>query len=109
MPLIRHEIVGHDPERQAFRFSMHNGEAVVLCQISDAALDELAGMQGTESAARQAQFLSLRQTIEQIATRLFDERRAANGVTVRIFLKDVGHTMSQRAMSQRGSTDRTLA
>lgn len=104
MPLIRHEIVGHDWERHAFRFSMLNGETVVLCQISDAALDELAGMQGTESAARQAQFLSLRQTIEQIATRLFDERRAASGVTVRIFLKDIGH-----AMSQRGSTDRTLA
>jgi hypothetical protein len=40
-----------DEERHAFRFSMLNGDQVVICQISDAALDELAGVEGTESSA----------------------------------------------------------
>jgi hypothetical protein len=89
MPLIRHEIVGHDQERLAFRFSMLNDGQVVLCQISDAALDELAGMKGTESGARMAQFLSLRQTIEQTASRLFDEGPGVPGAIVKIFSKHV--------------------
>ena len=57
MPLMRDRIIGHDLERLAFRFTMLNDGEVVQCQISDAAMDELAGMQGTESSARQAQFL----------------------------------------------------
>jgi hypothetical protein len=87
MPLTRHDIVGHDQERLAFRFSMLNDKWVVQCQISDAALDELAGMQGTESEARLAQFLSLRDTIEKLATRLFDEAPRSPGYVVRIFSK----------------------
>ena len=74
MPLISHGIEGHDEERHAFRFSMLNDDQVVMCQISDAALDELAGMKGTESSARMAQFLALRQKVEQTASRLFDEK-----------------------------------
>ena len=41
MPLTPYELDGHDEERLAFRFSMLNDDQVVLCQISDAALDEL--------------------------------------------------------------------
>lgn len=89
MPLISHGIEGHDEERQAVRFSMLNDDQVVLCQISDAALDELAGMRGTESRARLAQFLSLRQTIEQTASRLFDEKPILRGSVVKIFSKHV--------------------
>jgi len=66
MPLVRDKIVGHDSERFAFRFTMLNNGEVVQCQISDAALDELAGMKGTEGIAREAQFVSLRNTIEKI-------------------------------------------
>jgi hypothetical protein len=43
MPLISHEIVGHDEKRLAFKFSMLNDGQVVQCQISDLALDTLAG------------------------------------------------------------------
>ena len=52
MPLTRGQIVGHDTERLAFRFTMLNDGETVQCQISDAAMDELAGMQGTENTAR---------------------------------------------------------
>jgi Protein of unknown function (DUF1488) len=87
MPLARHEIGEHDEERLAFRFSMLNDERIVQCQISDLALDELAGMHGTESEARLAQFLSLRDTIENLAICLFDETPRSPGYVVRIFSK----------------------
>jgi Protein of unknown function (DUF1488) len=89
VPLISHGIEGHDEDRRAFRFSMLNDNQVVLCQISDAALDELAGMKGTESSERMVQFLALRQKVEQTASRLFDERPTLRGSVVRIFSKHV--------------------
>ena len=89
VPLISHGIEGHDEERRAFRFLMLNDDQVVLCQISDAALDELAGTKGTESSARLAQFLSLRKTIEQTASRLFDQGPILRGSVVKIFSKHV--------------------
>src|SRR5690349_15179477 len=87
MPLLRDRIIGHDLGRLAFRFTMLNDGDVVDCQISDAAMDELAGMQGTESSARQAQFLSLRETIERIASDLYDEAPRFKGYVVRIFVR----------------------
>jgi hypothetical protein len=89
MPLISHEIEGYDDERRAFRLSMLNEDQVVLCQISDAALDELAGKMGTESSERVAQFLALRQKVEQTASRLFEEKPILRGSVVRIFSKHV--------------------
>jgi hypothetical protein len=90
MPLTRDTIIGHDPERLAFRFSMMSDGDVVQCQISDAAMDELAGMHGTESSARLAQFLSLREMIERIASDLYDEAPRVRGYVVRIFTKHLG-------------------
>jgi len=87
MPLTRDRIIGHDLERLAFRFTMLNDGDVVDCQISDAAMDELAGMQGTESSARQAQFLSLRETIERLASDIYDEAPRVQGYVVRIFMR----------------------
>lgn len=89
MPLTSHEIEGHDEDRQAFRFSMLNGDEIVLCQISDAALDELAGTKGTEGSARHEQFLALRNAVEQTASRLFDEAPVLRGSVIRIFAKHV--------------------
>jgi hypothetical protein len=87
MPLTRDKIIGHDLERLAFRFTMLNDGDVVHCQISDAAMDDLAGMKGTESSARQAQFMSLRDTIEGIASDLYDEAPRFSGYVVRIFTR----------------------
>jgi hypothetical protein len=92
MPLTRDEIVGYDDERLAFTFTMLNDGQVVNCQISDAAMDELAGMKGTESFARQAQFVSLRGTIEQIASDLFDREARLNGYVVRIFSRHISRS-----------------
>jgi hypothetical protein len=100
MPLTSHGIEGHDEERRAFRFSMLNDDQVVLCQISDAALDALAGTKGTESSARLAQFLSLRETIEQTASRLFDQTPILRGSVVKIFSKHVADKPEETNQSQ---------
>jgi hypothetical protein len=80
VPRIGHE--GYDEDRRAFRFSMLNGDEIVLCQISDAALDELAGMEGS---ARIEQFLALKEGVDQTASRLFDEAPVLRGSVIRIF------------------------
>ena len=87
MPLTRGRIIGHDNERLAFGFTMLSDGETVQCRISDAAMDELGGVKGTESIARQAQFLALRDTIEQIASDLFDAAPNVKGYVVRIFTK----------------------
>lgn len=89
MPLTRDRIIGHDNERLAFRFTMLNNEMTVECQISDAAMDQLAGVKGTESIARQAQFLALRDAVEGIASDIFDKGPVVKGQVVRIFTKHV--------------------
>ena len=89
MPLTRDRIIGHDTERLAFRFTMLSGYDVVECQISDAAMDELGGTRGTESMARQAQFLALRDAIEGVASDMFDRMTVVKGRVIRIFTKHV--------------------
>ena len=89
MPLARDRIVGHDLERLAFRFTMMNDGDVVQCQISDAAMDELAGVKGTDSLARQAQFMALRDAVERIASDMFDAAPTVKGYVVRIFTKHI--------------------
>jgi hypothetical protein len=46
MPLTRGQIVRHDNERLAFAFTMMNDGETVQCQISDAAMDDLAQAKG---------------------------------------------------------------
>jgi Protein of unknown function (DUF1488) len=89
MPLTRDRIIGHDNERLAFRFTMLNAADTVECQISDAALDELGGVKGTESIARQAQFLALRDAVEGIASDMFDRVPVIKGRVIRIFTKHI--------------------
>lgn len=89
MPLTRDKILGHDNERLVFKFTMLNGDMKVECQISDAAMDELAGARGTESVARQSQFLALRDAVEGIASDMFDRVPVVKGRVIRIFTKDI--------------------
>jgi uncharacterized protein DUF1488 len=89
MPLTRGQIIGHDNERLAFAFSMLNDGETVQCQISDAAMDELAATKGTPSIARQAQFVTHRDPIEQMASDLYDRAPRIKGYVVRIFTKHV--------------------
>jgi len=89
MPLTRGQMVGHDNERLAFAFTMMNGGEAVQCQISDAAMDAVAGAKGTPSIARQAQFVAHRDAVERMASDLYDQAPRFKGYVVRIFTKHV--------------------
>jgi hypothetical protein len=52
-------------------------------------MDELAEAKGTPSIARQAQFVAHRDTIERIASELFDKAPSIKGYVVRIFSKHI--------------------
>jgi hypothetical protein len=100
MPLTRGQIIGHDNERMAFAFTMMNDSEIVPCQISDAAMDDLAGAKGTLSIARQAQFVAYRDTIERIASDLFDKAPSIDGYVVRIFSKHIKGAGSAQGRDQ---------
>jgi hypothetical protein len=75
----------------AFEFTMIDRASVVIieCEISSAAMDQLAGTKGTMPDEREAQFLHLRDTIERIASDLFEEGISSPGGTIRIFYHHV--------------------
>jgi hypothetical protein len=100
MPLTRGQILGYDNERLAFAFTMMNDGEIVLCQISDAAMDDLAETKGTPSIARQAQFVAHRDTIERIASDLFDKAPSIKGYAVRIFSKHIQTAGSAQGRDQ---------
>jgi hypothetical protein len=89
MLLTRGEPLGYDSERMAFKFTMLNGDGPVQCQISGAAMDDLADCKGTQTADRAAQFSRLRERIEHIASMMFDEKTARKGAVLRIFSKHI--------------------
>ena len=66
MPLTRGEAVGHDAELMAFKFTMRNGEQIVQCQISSAALGDLAGRWRTGGRDLPAEFNAHREFIEAL-------------------------------------------
>jgi hypothetical protein len=85
MPLTQGRTVGYNANRMMFEFTMLDDKAhVVGCEISSAAMDQIAGMRGTLPAEREAQFLHLRDRIERIASDLFDEMSMLGG-KIRIF------------------------
>jgi hypothetical protein len=73
----------------AFKFTMLNADQTINCQISDAAMDVLVGTQGSLYTVRQAQFLAHRETIESLASDIFEAAGVVPGSVVRIFSKHV--------------------
>ena len=75
MSLTRGSIIGYDADKMLFRFTMMNGVDITNCEISSAALDDLAGTRGTGGLAdRHAQFEAYRDKIEELARKQFDAR-----------------------------------
>ena len=90
MPLIRGRIVGYDVNRMTFEFTMMTADAtIVVCQISSAAMDHLAGRKGTRPTEREAQFIRLRDAIERIASDNFDDESVDYDPVVQIFAKHI--------------------
>ena len=91
MPLTRGMIVGYDIELMTLRFTMVDPSARIIdCAISGSALDQLCGERRSAGPAdRQIQFLKHRDTIEELASGLFDARATARPVLVEIFAKHI--------------------
>lgn len=71
MTLGRGGIGGYEFDRMVFLFSMTDGNKDVPCAISAAAMDDLEHIARTKPDQREAQFLRLRDRIEQCASRKF--------------------------------------
>jgi hypothetical protein len=89
MPLKRGRVLGYDANRMAFEFSMMHELRIVYCEISSTAMDDLAGEKGVRPNEREAQFRRLRDTIERVASEIFDQRNMSPAETIRIFSKHV--------------------
>jgi hypothetical protein len=61
----------YDDDRMVVRFTMTNASDEIACAISSAAMDDLEGSTGTKPGQREAQFLRLRDRIEERASRKF--------------------------------------
>ena len=98
MPLTRGEAVGYDADLMAFKFTMRNGEQIVQCQISHAALGDLAGGRWAGGAARDlpAQFEAHRELIEAIASAQFDQTSNEETRLVSIFAKHIPSSTGQK-------------
>jgi hypothetical protein len=100
MPLTRGMIVGYDVELMTLRFTMVDASARIIdCAISGSALDQLGDERRSASPAdRQIQFQKHRDTIEELASALFDARVSTRTVLVEIFAK---HIRSKQSRSGR--------
>jgi Protein of unknown function (DUF1488) len=100
MPLLPGQLVGYDDARRVFMFTMLNGAETVQCEIGSSAMDDLAGGVSGGPAGREAQFLTVRQEIQHIASANFgDEASDIQGGIVRIFAK---HLERQRKLRSAG-------
>ena len=75
MPLQRGEVQGYDFNRMVVEFTMLNQGKVILCAISTAAMDDLEGRHDVKADQRVDQFMRLRDTIEEQASRKFFEEQ----------------------------------
>jgi hypothetical protein len=87
MPLTRGNVLGYDVATMTFSFTMVDDTIrIVQCKISGSAMDELEANKGkgTLPKHRYAQFATLRDRIEEVASGLFDLDKTRPD-TVRIF------------------------
>ena len=86
---MRGRAFGYNANRMVFEFSMMHDLRIVDCEISSTAMDDLAGEKGVRPNEREAQFARLRDTIERVASDIFEQRSVSAIETIRIFSKDV--------------------
>jgi hypothetical protein len=96
MPLTRGEAVGYDADLMAFKFTMRNGEQIVQCQISRAALGDLADRWRGGTRDLSAVFEAHRELIETITSELFDRTSREETRLVRIFSKHIPSSTAQK-------------
>ena len=108
MPLTRGKAVGYDADLMAFKFTMRNGQQIVQCQISIAALSDLADRRRGSTGDLQAEFKANRELIEAIASALFDQSSNEETRVVSIFSKHIRRSRFGRLYSVRRRPRRTV-
>ena len=71
MSLTRGRLIGYEFDRMVMRFSMIDGEKEIACAISTSAMDNLESLARSKPNEREAQFMRLRDRIEERAARKF--------------------------------------
>ena len=71
MSLTRGRLIGYEFDRMVMRFSMIDGEKEIACAISTSAMDNLENLARSKPNEREAQFMRLRDRIEERAARKF--------------------------------------
>ena len=71
MALTRGSFRGYEYDRMVILFSMIDGQREIPCAISTSAMDDLESVARTKPDQREAQFVRLRDRIEERAARKF--------------------------------------
>jgi hypothetical protein len=71
MALTRGRFLGYEFDRMVILFSMIDGQREIPCAISTSAMDDLEGVARSRANQREAQFIRLRDRIEECAARKF--------------------------------------
>ena len=71
MALTRGSFGGYEFDRMVVLFSMVDGQTEVPCAVSTSAMDDMEKSARTKSEEREAQFMRLRDQIEERAARKF--------------------------------------
>jgi hypothetical protein len=71
MALTRGSFRGYEYDRMVILFSMIDGQKEIPCAISTSALDDLESLARSKPDEREAQFMRLRDRIEERAARKF--------------------------------------
>ena len=108
MPLMRGKPVGYDAGSMTFKFTMMNGQQIMQCQVSIAALSDLADRRRCSTGDLQAEFKANRELIEAIASALFDRSSNVETGVVSIFSKHIRRGRFGRLYSARRRPRRTV-
>ncbi|MBR0799603.1 DUF1488 family protein [Bradyrhizobium jicamae] len=71
MTLTRGRLIGYEFDRMVMLFSMVDGQREIPCAISTSAMDDLEGLARSKPNEREAQFMRLRDLIEDRAARKY--------------------------------------
>ena len=71
MTLARGRLIGYEFDRMVMLFSMVDGQREIPCAISTSAMDDLESLARCQPNQREAQFIRLRDRIEERASRKF--------------------------------------
>jgi hypothetical protein len=71
MALTRGSFRGYEYDRMVILFSMIDGQKEIPCAVSTSALDDLESLAKSKPDEREAQFMRLRDRIEERAARKF--------------------------------------